>query len=490
MGRSEYNAAWQIVETRKTTTASDHPESLHPESQYIWSLRYIDAPVLRDENHNDDDDCTDDGDGDERLYYLTDVNMNLTALVETDGDVAERYAYDPYGRVRFYGGGWAPGESSSYGNAILYCGYWRDAETGLYHVRNRMYHPLLGRWLQRNPLGYVDGMSLCAYVGSSVTVMSDPFGLEKRWTLITWIDNVNRNGVIGRQDTYQVTDPRWHHLSRSWSVVGTETVFTPYAERPAPPTSVAIQLRYDMPLGEASSANDYVRSWGMGNGRIAHYNNYVWGRFTEINHSAAGHGVRAAAAVPGIAASVAGKLRVLKQLAPFGQNIYSSSTTWLWQQLGAGTGAVRIIGSLRQARWLGGPSIIPTIGYVGIAVGTAELITYDYCVAEYLIGGHFMDAPRHWWWEGTGETTITLGGDAQDPSMIVGGFGWGRGAITLGGSTLIDAVELRSRPGTPVTLLGPDGLILSGAGFVAGDPTGGLWMPAETQKRKPEGLEG
>jgi RHS repeat-associated protein len=164
-----YNAWWQILETRKTTTASDHPESLHPESQYVWSLRYIDAPVLRDENHNDDDDCTDDGDGDERLYYLTDASMNVTALVETDGDVVERYAYDPYGRL-------TSDEPSGYGNAILYCGYWRDAETGLYHVRNRMYHPLLGRWLQRDPLVYIDGMDFYEYVGSMPTAAADPFG--------------------------------------------------------------------------------------------------------------------------------------------------------------------------------------------------------------------------------------------------------------------------------------------------------------------------
>ena len=35
---------------------------------------------------------------DKRLYYLTDANMNVTALVNTSGQVVERYEYDPCGR--------------------------------------------------------------------------------------------------------------------------------------------------------------------------------------------------------------------------------------------------------------------------------------------------------------------------------------------------------------------------------------------------------
>jgi RHS repeat-associated protein len=34
---------------------------------------------------------------------------------------------------------------SSKKNEILYCGYRYDHETGLYHVRNRHYHPAVGR---------------------------------------------------------------------------------------------------------------------------------------------------------------------------------------------------------------------------------------------------------------------------------------------------------------------------------------------------------
>ena len=88
----------------------------------------------------------------QRVYYLTDGNFNplgipsnVTALAGTDGAILERYAYGAYGQARIFDGSWSARQSSSYVNAILFCGYFRDAETGMYHVRNRYYHPALGR---------------------------------------------------------------------------------------------------------------------------------------------------------------------------------------------------------------------------------------------------------------------------------------------------------------------------------------------------------
>jgi RHS repeat-associated protein len=86
--------------------------------------------------------------------------------------------------VTFYQANWqktqigneTPGTLSAYSNAILFGGYYRDAETGLYNVRNRYYHVQLG-WLTRDPLGYVDGMSLYEYCGGGATVSVDPNGL-------------------------------------------------------------------------------------------------------------------------------------------------------------------------------------------------------------------------------------------------------------------------------------------------------------------------
>jgi len=173
--------ARQVLEVRKDGSAN-------PFKQYVWSLRYIDAPVCRYR------DADTDGSVDDTLYYFTDANFNVTALVDaSDGDVVERYAYDPYGKAAVLNGADdAEGggvndfsadadNASDWDNAILYCGYLLDGETGLYRVRHRYYHPTLGRWVQWDLGGYVDGMSLYEYVGSSPLCYLDPYGLWRFW---------------------------------------------------------------------------------------------------------------------------------------------------------------------------------------------------------------------------------------------------------------------------------------------------------------------
>jgi RHS repeat-associated protein len=64
-------------------------------------------------------------------------------------------------------------------NSIGYCGYIFNEDSGLYTVRFRTYSPTLGRWLERDPAGYVDGMGLYEYVRGGATSAVDPWGL---WT--------------------------------------------------------------------------------------------------------------------------------------------------------------------------------------------------------------------------------------------------------------------------------------------------------------------
>jgi len=152
-----------------------------PPFGYVWSLRYIDAPVLRDKNTDADGLCDD-----ERLYYLGDANMNVTCLVDAAGDAVERYVYDPYGKATILDGttggqtDWATDadQKSDVDNEILYCGYRFDPETGLYHVRHRHYHPTLGRWVQRDPAGYLEVLSLYLYCTASPEVYIDWSGTD------------------------------------------------------------------------------------------------------------------------------------------------------------------------------------------------------------------------------------------------------------------------------------------------------------------------
>ncbi|MCC5831338.1 MAG: RHS repeat-associated core domain-containing protein, partial [Phycisphaeraceae bacterium] len=159
-----YNADWQVVEERVDG-------AVH--AQYLWCLSYIDTPVLRWR------DTTGNEELDETLYYTVDANKNVTALIDAaTGNVVERYLYDPYGWVMVVDDGWnTVAWSASRKNEILFAGYRYNPETGYYHVRHREYHPMLGRWMQRDPLGYVDGGNLYEYVRSGPVRYVDPRGL-------------------------------------------------------------------------------------------------------------------------------------------------------------------------------------------------------------------------------------------------------------------------------------------------------------------------
>ncbi len=150
--RTDYyhQTGWQVVEERYANDqASKTAVATEPKFQYIWSLRYIDAGILRDENTDTDGLCDDD-----RVYYCNDANMNVTTLTDAAGDRLEHYTYSPYGKVTIYNFDysstltWAQSKK----NEIQYCGYRYNPETGFSHVRNRPYHPTLGRFLSRDPL--------------------------------------------------------------------------------------------------------------------------------------------------------------------------------------------------------------------------------------------------------------------------------------------------------------------------------------------------
>ena len=62
-------------------------------------------------------------------------------------------------------------------NPVGYCGYIHNPETGDYTVRFRHYSPRLGRWIERDPAGYVDARSLLQYSHGSPVRFSDAVGL-------------------------------------------------------------------------------------------------------------------------------------------------------------------------------------------------------------------------------------------------------------------------------------------------------------------------
>lgn len=65
-------------------------------------------------------------------------------------------------------------------NPYLFTGRRWDSTTGLYYYRFRDYCPNLGRFLQPDPAGYIDGMNLYAYCGNNPINWIDPWGLDKK----------------------------------------------------------------------------------------------------------------------------------------------------------------------------------------------------------------------------------------------------------------------------------------------------------------------
>jgi RHS repeat-associated protein len=105
--------------------------------------------------------------------------FGVTAAISTSAGVLERYGYDGFGTPRYMTSAFGNRSSSSYEWETLFDAYRYDLESGLYQVRYRYLHPKLGRWVSRDPIGELGGVSLYAYVINSPIRSTDTFGLFK-----------------------------------------------------------------------------------------------------------------------------------------------------------------------------------------------------------------------------------------------------------------------------------------------------------------------
>ena len=108
----------------------------------------------------------------EVIEATADLDRN-GAITQTDYDIS--IADD--GKSSSGGVGEAGLFSRGVRNSVGYCGYVFNEDSGLYTVRFRTYSPALGRWLERDPAGYVDGMGLYEYVRGGAIGAVDPWGL-------------------------------------------------------------------------------------------------------------------------------------------------------------------------------------------------------------------------------------------------------------------------------------------------------------------------
>gem|GEM_PF-4308019 len=119
---------------------------------FVYGSLYIDEVILQRTGATD-------------YYFTHDYRYSVTNLTISAGSIIESYDYKVYGERISSGSGLT---------TIGYTGQRHDVETGLMYFKNRYYSTSMGSFVTRDPLEYVDGMSM--YLGYFGGQGRDPKG--------------------------------------------------------------------------------------------------------------------------------------------------------------------------------------------------------------------------------------------------------------------------------------------------------------------------
>jgi RHS repeat-associated protein len=160
-----YYDGWRTVEEQSSTGAT--------QATYVFG-NYLDEVLTMDR-------------GGQSYYYHQNALWSAYALSDSTGTGVEGYAYDSYGYQTIHLPGpdgtlWTsddvilPGAKSAFGNPFLFTEQRSDSEIGLLFYKYRHLSTILGRFVQRDPVGYSNRMNLYEYADSSPTTTLDPLG--------------------------------------------------------------------------------------------------------------------------------------------------------------------------------------------------------------------------------------------------------------------------------------------------------------------------
>jgi RHS repeat-associated protein len=125
-----------------------------------------------------------------RVSY--DANGNVSELIDSAGTIAAHYEYDSFGNVVVANGSYAAANPWRFSTKPV------DLETGYSYYGYRFYNPVVGRWINRDPIGEEGGMNLYGFAGNDSVNKVDPLGHLVEWSFIS-LDNATyqwrkRNG--------------------------------------------------------------------------------------------------------------------------------------------------------------------------------------------------------------------------------------------------------------------------------------------------------
>ncbi len=114
----------------------------------------------------------------ETYYYATNIQGDVTAILDTTGIPVVEYTYDAWGNLLTTTGSLA--DTLGKANSLRYRGYAYDTETNLYYLQSRYYSPEMGRYI--NVDGYIItgqgliGNNMLAYCLNNPVICEDETG--------------------------------------------------------------------------------------------------------------------------------------------------------------------------------------------------------------------------------------------------------------------------------------------------------------------------
>ncbi len=111
-------------------------------------------------------------------YYATNIQGDVTAILDTTATPVVEYTYDAWGNTLTITGTLA--DTLGKANSLRYRGYVYDTETGLYYLQSRYYSPQMGRFINADDYPStgqgLTGNNMFAYCGNNPIVRKDDCG--------------------------------------------------------------------------------------------------------------------------------------------------------------------------------------------------------------------------------------------------------------------------------------------------------------------------